>query len=105
MVNIASFSLAVVAGFASFGAARNCAPNLYYCGSSLLDIGLTFYQSNYYDDIENALTATKQNICADRKHVKNSLFYCVPGANGAIKYKGYCSKGCKNMGIGKSDIC
>ncbi|KAJ4207649.1 hypothetical protein NW759_013879 [Fusarium solani] len=100
MVNVAAFSVAVVACFASFGAARNCTPNLYYCGSSLWILA-----SNYYDDIEGALAATKQGICADRKHVKNSLFYCVPGTNGDIKYKGYCSKGCKNMGVGKSDKC
>ncbi|EEU36233.1 uncharacterized protein NECHADRAFT_87088 [Fusarium vanettenii 77-13-4] len=61
MVNVATFSAAVVACFASFGAARNCTPSLYYCGSSLLDIG------NYYDDIEDALAATKQGICADRR--------------------------------------
>jgi hypothetical protein len=29
----------------------------------------------------------------------------VPGTNGDIKYKGYCSKGCKNMGVGKSGKC
>jgi hypothetical protein len=39
MVNVAAFSVAVVACFASFGAARNCTPNPYYCGSSHLDIG------------------------------------------------------------------
>ncbi|KAI8711359.1 hypothetical protein NCS52_01399000 [Fusarium sp. LHS14.1] len=94
MATAIASSATVVTCFASFGAARNCTPNLYCGGSSLLDIG------NYYDDIEDALAATKQGICTDRKHVKNSLFYCAPGTNGAIKYKG-----CKNIGIGKSDKC
>ncbi|WAO96135.1 Hypothetical protein NCS54_01379700 [Fusarium falciforme] len=97
MVNVTAFPAAVVACFASFGAARNCTPDLYYCGSSLLDIG------NYNDYIEDTLAATKQGICADRRHVKNSLFYCAPGTNGDIKYKDYCSKGYKNMGVDKSD--
>ncbi|KAJ3531643.1 hypothetical protein NM208_g6992 [Fusarium decemcellulare] len=99
MVNVSFLSIAVVATLASFGAARNCTPGLYYCGSALLQVG------NYYDPIEDALAAAKKGICADRRHVNDSLFYCLHGTNGDIKYKAFCSKGCSNNGIGKSDSC
>ncbi|KAF5008935.1 hypothetical protein FDECE_4798 [Fusarium decemcellulare] len=95
MVNVSFLSIAVVATLASFGAARNCTPGLYYCGSALLQVG------NYYDPIEDALAAAKKGICADRRHVNDSLFYCLHGTNGDIKYKAFCSKGCSNNGIGK----
>ncbi|KAF4454615.1 hypothetical protein FALBO_15799 [Fusarium albosuccineum] len=62
-------------------------------------------KGNYYDPIEDALAAAKKGICADRRHVNDSLFYCLHGTNGDIKYKAFCSKGCSNNGIGKSDSC
>lgn len=39
MVNISYLPLALVAGLAAFGEARNCTPKLNYCGKVLLSIG------------------------------------------------------------------
>ncbi|KAF8164266.1 hypothetical protein K438DRAFT_1417842, partial [Mycena galopus ATCC 62051] len=76
--------------------ARNCTPNLDYCGRDLLGIG------KYQPQIDQALHdagAGEANGGAD------DLFHCVGGANGVITFLKYCDNGCRTNGKGVSDVC
>ncbi|KAJ6534951.1 hypothetical protein B0H19DRAFT_845654, partial [Mycena capillaripes] len=76
--------------------ARNCTPNLDYCGRTLLEIG------NYQPQIDQALHdagAGEANGGADDR------FHCVGGANGVITFLGFCANGCRTNPTGVSDVC
>ncbi|KAL1985853.1 hypothetical protein VTN96DRAFT_7345 [Rasamsonia emersonii] len=76
--------------------ARNCTPGLNYCGSTLLDIG--HYQSQIDQAIADAGVPEVDNG-------RESLFHCIGGDNGVIKYLGDCPNGCHDAGAGNSDYC
>ncbi|KAM5352766.1 hypothetical protein ACJ41O_005488 [Fusarium nematophilum] len=97
MVNISFLPLALVAGLAAFGEARNCTPKLNYCGHVLLDVG------RYYTTVADELTRATKKTCHTKRQVTDSLFYC--GANGAIKYRKFCKNGCQLGPVGGHDYC
>ncbi|OHF01559.1 hypothetical protein CORC01_03049 [Colletotrichum orchidophilum] len=78
-------------------AADNCNAPLDYCGSSLLKKG------NYRDQILQALLVSGQST--DYNHINYSLFNCLGGEGGAIKFITFCGGSCKDNGQGKSDKC
>ncbi|KAL0933710.1 uncharacterized protein CTRU02_210509 [Colletotrichum truncatum] len=78
-------------------AADNCTPGLRYCGSTLLKKG------KYTDQINQALMVAGQ--ATDYNHIQYSLFDCLGGSSGAIKYITWCGGSCKDNGSGKSDAC
>ncbi|KAE8350310.1 hypothetical protein BDV28DRAFT_151052 [Aspergillus coremiiformis] len=97
MVNLTTLSLAVVAVMTPFVAAANCQKGLQYCGYVALRRG------NYYAQIVNELAASGQPT--DPSHVQNSLFQCLGGANGDIKFLRYCGAACQDGGNNHSDTC
>ncbi|KAH6887761.1 hypothetical protein B0T10DRAFT_562972 [Thelonectria olida] len=98
MVNISLVPLALVAGLAAFGEARNCSPGLNYCGHVLLSIG------KYFPDIADELARAQKSKCLGKSHVTDAIYYCS-GNNGEIRYQKWCKNGCKNGGAGKNDHC
>jgi len=36
---------------------------------------------------------------------RDDLFHCVGGSNGVIRFRKYCSNGCRDNGAGVSDTC
>ncbi|EXF77142.1 hypothetical protein CFIO01_01789 [Colletotrichum fioriniae PJ7] len=89
-------SIAVLVA-APLAAADNCNAPLNYCGSSLLKKG------RYNDQILQALLVAGQPT--DYNHIDYSIFNCLGGEGGAIKFVTFCGGSCKDNGQGKSDTC
>ncbi|KAK6850210.1 hypothetical protein PG995_014043 [Apiospora arundinis] len=90
-------SLASIALLAAAGAdARNCKPNLNYCGSTLLSIG------DYRGQIQQAMVAAGHD---PDTYPNEYLFRCVGGSEGLISVLYSCNRGCQDNGNDKSDTC
>ncbi|KAF4635629.1 hypothetical protein G7Y89_g2466 [Cudoniella acicularis] len=78
--------------------ARNCTPDLNYCGSTLLSIG------NYGPQIDQAIHDANQ---PEENSGKDDLFHCVAqgenNQNGLITWIAHCPNGCSDNGEGKND--
>ncbi|KAE9382111.1 hypothetical protein N431DRAFT_476794 [Stipitochalara longipes BDJ] len=74
----------------------NCKHGLAYCGQGLLRKG------NYYADIINSLSASRQST--DQDHVNFSLFLC--SGDDDVPFQKFCGAGrCVDGGSGHSDYC
>ncbi|KAJ6477969.1 hypothetical protein DFH09DRAFT_951921, partial [Mycena vulgaris] len=76
--------------------ARNCTPNLDYCGRTLLEIG------KYQPQIDQALADAGQG---EANGGSDDLFHCIGGDNGVIGFIKFCSNGCRTNPTGVSDTC
>ncbi|KAJ6779275.1 hypothetical protein DFH09DRAFT_1180073 [Mycena vulgaris] len=90
-----STTIATLLVLATGTIARNCTPDLDYCGRTLIDIG------KYQDSIDQALADTGQG---NANGGSDDLFHCT-GDNGLIAFIEYCSNGCHDNGAGVSDAC
>ncbi|KAJ7892654.1 hypothetical protein B0H13DRAFT_2665636 [Mycena leptocephala] len=91
-----STTFAALLVLATGAIARNCTPNLDYCGRTLLEIG------NYQAQIDQALHDAG---VGEADGGADDLFHCVGGANGVITFLGFCANGCHTNPIGVSDVC
>ncbi|KAJ7892657.1 hypothetical protein B0H13DRAFT_2528896 [Mycena leptocephala] len=91
-----STTFAALLVLATGAIARNCTPNLDYCGRTLLDIG------NYQPQIDQALHDAG---VGEADGGADDLFHCVGGANGVIIFLGFCANGCRTNPTGVSDEC
>ncbi|RDA85093.1 hypothetical protein CP532_3132 [Ophiocordyceps camponoti-leonardi (nom. inval.)] len=84
--------------------ARNCTPDLNYCGSSLQSIA----QANNYDQQIREQLVSNGHI-VNEETMQNSLFFCKGGPHGEIVLRKICNVGlldqCNNMGLGRDDRC
>ncbi|KAJ7044320.1 hypothetical protein C8F04DRAFT_1389206 [Mycena alexandri] len=91
-----STTFAALLVLATGAIARNCTPDLDYCGRTLLEIG------KYQPQIDQALHdagAGEANGGSDDR------FHCVGGSNGVITFLEFCANGCRTNPTGVSDTC
>jgi hypothetical protein len=108
-----STTFAALLVLATGAIARNCTPNLDYCGRTLLEIGMCrvlllwtrrthLRIGNYQAQIDQALHDAG---VGEADGGADDLFHCVGGANGVIAFLGFCANGCRTNPIGVSDVC
>ncbi|KAF2994659.1 hypothetical protein E8E13_000634 [Curvularia kusanoi] len=81
----------VLTALAGGALARNCKNNVYYCGSTLRNIGA------YDAQIKDAMGSRGGDS-------QDALFYCVGGRDGDITYVTQCDA-CVDSGSSRSDYC
>ncbi|KAF7366135.1 hypothetical protein MVEN_00490400 [Mycena venus] len=91
-----STTLAALLVLTTGAIARNCTPNLDYCGRTLLEIG------NYQPQIDQAFHDAG---AGEADGGADDLFQCVGGANGVITFLEFCVNGCRTNSGGVSDAC
>ncbi|KAJ7044355.1 hypothetical protein C8F04DRAFT_1070212 [Mycena alexandri] len=91
-----STTFAAMLVLATGAIARNCTPDLNYCGRTLLEIG------NYQPQIDQALHDAG---AGEANGGSDDLFHCGGGPNGVITFIGFCANGCRTNPTNVNDAC